>query len=189
MKTTVTLRTLGEQSVPFALAAIAAASSLGVDRASAIAEIEAVQRLGRWRMELSSTSSGALILNDAHDATPRSAAEALKTLAQVVRPGQRSIAILGDLGTAEIDENDRVGRLVVRLNVHYLVVVGAAARHIHNAAGLEGSWNGESVLVETAAEAYDLLRDELREGDVVLIKGASAAGLGPLGDRLAGFTG
>ena len=80
------------------------------------------------------------------------------------------------------------GRLVVRLNVGQLVVVGHEARHIHVAAGLEGSWDGESVLVDTVDEAYDLLRQTLRDGDVVLVKSSKSAGLRHLGDRLAGVS-
>ena len=127
----------------------------------------------------------------AGNASPDSMAAALKTLAQVTGPDQRSVAVLGEmaeLGEHADEEHDRIGRLVVRLNVRKLVVVGHAARHIHNAAGLEGSWDGESVLVGTADEAYDLLRDELREGDVVLVKSSGSAGLRFLGDRIAGVT-
>jgi len=65
--------------------------------------------------------------------------------------------------------------------------VGPAARHIHAAAGLEGSWDGESVLVDDADAAYDVLRDVLRPGDIVLVKSSNSAGLRHLGDRLAGI--
>ncbi len=75
---------------------------------------------------------------------------------------------------------------MVRLNVRKLIVVGHGARHIHNAAGLEGSWDGESVLVETPDEAYDLLRDDLGAGDIVLVKSSKSANLRFLGDRLGG---
>jgi UDP-N-acetylmuramoyl-tripeptide--D-alanyl-D-alanine ligase len=56
------------------------------------------------------------------------------------------------------------------------------------AAGLEGSWDGESLLVDTIDEAYDLLRPTLRAGDVVLVKSSKSAGLRFLGDRLAGVS-
>ena len=60
-------------------------------------------------------------------------------------------------------------------------------RAIHNAAGLEGSWDGESVYVDDVEAAYDLLRGVLRPGDVVLVKSSKSAGLRFLGDRLAGL--
>jgi UDP-N-acetylmuramoyl-tripeptide--D-alanyl-D-alanine ligase len=134
-------------------------------------------------------ASGALVLDDTASATADAMAAALKMLVQLAGPLGRSVAVLGELDVpaAEAnDEHDRIGRLVVRLNVHKLVVVGHAARHIHNAAGLEGSWDGESQLVATAEEAYDLLREDLREGDVVLLKSSRSARLGSVATRLGG---
>lgn len=185
----VRLRILGEHHVLNALAALSVAEQLGLDLARAVAAIEAVARAEQWRMEVLLPESGAVVINDAYNASPDSMAAALKTLAQILRPGERSVAILGEmaeLGEYSDEEHDRIGRLAVRLNVQRLIVVGHAARHIHNAAGLEGSWNGESVLVDTAEAAYDLLRDELGAGDVVLVKSSKSAGLRFLGDRLGG---
>jgi UDP-N-acetylmuramoyl-tripeptide--D-alanyl-D-alanine ligase len=186
----VQLRILGEHHVSNALAALTAARELGVDLGQAIAAIEAVPRAERWRMELLKPASGAIVINDAYNASPDSMAAALKTLAQIRGPQNRTVAILGEmaeLGDYSDEEHDRIGRLVVRLNIRKLVVVGHGARHIHNAAGLEGSWDGETVLVDTPEQAYDLLRDELGEGDIVLVKSSKSAGLRFLGDRLGGL--
>ena len=185
------LRILGEHHVSNALAALTVAEVLGVDRDEAVEALEAVPRAERWRMELLTPAEGIVVINDAYNASPDSTSAALKTLAQILRPGERSIAVLGEmaeLGEYSDEEHDRIGRLAVRLNVQKLIVVGHGARHIHNAAGLEGSWDGESVLVETPDEAYDLLKDDLREGDVVLVKSSKSANLRFLGDRLGGVT-
>ncbi len=185
----VMLHILGEHHVMNALATIAAARALGVPLDSAVEAIESVVRAERWRMEVLHPGGGITVINDAYNASPDSTAAALKTLAQLVEPTQRSVAVLGEmteLGEVSDEEHDRIGRLVVRLNIQKLIVVGHGARHIHNAAGLEGSWDGESVLVATADEAYDFLRGELREGDVVLVKSSKSAGLRFLGDRLGG---
>ena len=187
----VALRILGEHHVMNALAAIAAARALGVPADRAADAVAGLARAARWRMEVQPREDGVIIINDAYNASPDSMAAALKTLAQITSPDQRSVAVLGEmaeLGEYSDDEHDRIGRLIVRLNIQKIVVVGHAARHIHNAAGLEGSWDGESVLVDTADEAYDVLRDELRLGDVVLVKSSGSAGLRFLGDRVAGVT-
>jgi UDP-N-acetylmuramoyl-tripeptide--D-alanyl-D-alanine ligase len=137
--------------------------------------------------------SGALIVADTEGATPDSMSAALKMLVQVAGESGRSIAVLGELDVEPDespvdvrDEHDRVGRLVVRLNVQKLVVVGHAARHIHNAAGLEGSWDGESELVATPDEAYDLLREDVGSGDIVLVKSSARTGLDSLVRSLGG---
>lgn len=187
----VQLRILGEHHVTNALAAIAAARALGIDPQRSVDALESIERAERWRMELLEAPGGITVINDAYNASPDSMAAALKTLVQVVGPENRSVAVLGEiaeLGDYANEEHDRIGRLIVRLNVQKLIVVGHAARHIHNAAGLEGSWDGESVLVDSIEEAYAVLRDELREGDVVLVKSSNSAGLRHLGDRIAGVS-
>ena len=187
----VRLRILGEHHVTNALAAITATRALGIPVVDAIRSLESLTRAERWRMELTESPDGVIVINDAYNASPDSVAAALKTLAQVTGAERRSFAVLGEmaeLGEFADDEHDRIGRLVVRLNVKQLIVVGHNARHIHNAAGLEGSWDGESIFVQTADEAYDVLRDKLRKGDVVLVKSSNSAGLRFLGDRLAGIS-
>jgi len=186
----VQLRILGEHHVMNALATLAVARELGVDLDRAIAALAGVPRAERWRMELLERGDGVTVINDAYNASPDSTAAALKTLAPLGRDeGRRTVAVLGEmaeLGEFAQEEHDRIGRLVVRLDIRQLVVVGQGARHIHAAAGLEGSWDGESMLVPDQDAAYDVLREQLRPGDIVLVKSSNSAGLRLLGDRIAG---
>lgn len=187
----VRLRILGEHNVMNALAALAATQELGVPLDAAIDALAALPLAEHWRMELHQTAENFTVINDAYNASPDSMAAALKTLAEITRGKHRAVAVLGEmseLGEYADEEHDKLGRLVVRLNIDKLIVVGHAARHIHNAAGLEGSWDGESVLVESADVAYDLLREVLQPGDVVLVKSSNSAGLRMLGDRIAGVS-
>lgn len=187
----VALRILGEHHVTNALAALGAARELGVPVQRAIAAIEGVSRAERWRMEVLERGDGVTVINDAYNASPDSTAAALKTLVQVTAPEGRSIAVLGEmaeLGEYADEEHDRIGLLAVRLNIAQLVVVGERARRIHSSAGLQGSWDGESVFVADPDEAYAFLRGELRPGDTVLVKSSKSAGLRFLGDRLAAVT-
>jgi UDP-N-acetylmuramoyl-tripeptide--D-alanyl-D-alanine ligase len=188
----VALRILGEHHVANALAALAAARELGVSVDRAIAAIEAVPLAERWRMQVLDGGDGVTVINDAYNASPDSTSAALKTLAQITPAGGRSIAVLGEmaeLGEFADEEHDRIGLLAVRLNIAQLVVVGERAKRIHAAAGLQGSWDGESVFVADPDAAYDLLRGILQPGDVVLVKSSKSAGLRFLGDRLGGVTG
>jgi UDP-N-acetylmuramoyl-tripeptide--D-alanyl-D-alanine ligase len=182
----VSFRVLGEHHVTNALAATAAATTLGVPLGTIVTALESVQRAERWRMEILG-QGGVTVINDAYNASPDSMAAALKTLAQIAAPGQRTVAVLGEmseLGEFAEEEHDRVGLLAVRLNIKQIVVVGQGARRLHLQAIAQGSWDGESVFVETQDEAFDLLRQRLRPGDLVLVKSSNSAGLRFLGDRL-----
>lgn len=183
----VTFRVLGEHHVANALAAASAAHVLGVGIDDIVAGLQSVTRAERWRMEVMGGARGVTIINDAYNASPDSMAAALKTLVQLREPGGRAIAVLGEmseLGDASGAEHDRIGLLAVRLGVDQVVVVGAGARRMHISTINEGSWDGESVFVETQDEAFELLLSLLRERDTVLVKSSNAAGLRLLGDRL-----
>jgi UDP-N-acetylmuramoyl-tripeptide--D-alanyl-D-alanine ligase len=180
------LRVLGEHHVMNALAAVAAATTLGVSLADAVARLETVEIAERWRMQPLG-SDRVRIINDAYNASPDSMAAALRTLAQITGPGERTVAVLGamsELGEYSEEEHDRVGLLAVRLGIQRIVVVGDAARRMYLEAVAQGSWDNEAVFFSTADEAFDYLRGELREGDRVLVKSSNSAGLRFLGDRL-----
>jgi UDP-N-acetylmuramoyl-tripeptide--D-alanyl-D-alanine ligase len=180
------LRVLGEHHVMNALAAIAAATALGVPLADCVARLETVELAERWRMQPLG-SDRVRIINDAYNASPDSMAAALRTLAQITGPDERTVAVLGamsELGEHAEEEHDRVGLLAVRLGIKRIVVIGADARRMYLEAVAQGSWDAEAVFFATADEAYDYLMTELRDGDRVLVKSSNAAGLRFLGDRL-----
>ncbi len=89
-------------------------------------------------------------------------------------------------GDEALAEHDAVGRLAVRLNVSKLVAVGGReARWLQLGAYNEGSWGEESVHVSDAQAAVELLRSELRPGDVVLVKASRSVGAGERRDGAA----
>ncbi len=183
---TLTLRVLGEHHVMNALAALAAATALGVPVADAIARLETVEIAERWRMQPLG-SDRVRIINDAYNASPDSMAAALRTLAQITGPEERTVAVLGamsELGEYADEEHDRVGLLAVRLRIQRIVVIGPEARRMYLEAIAQGSWDGEAVFFADADAAFDYLSTELRDGDRVLVKSSNSAGLRHLGDRL-----
>jgi UDP-N-acetylmuramoyl-tripeptide--D-alanyl-D-alanine ligase len=169
----------GAHQVGNSLAAAAVALELGMPP-PAVAEALALARpLSRWRMEVTERADGVLLVNDAYNANPESMAAALRALRTMAR-GRRSWAVLGpmaELGEAATEEHRRVGELAARLGVDRLVVVGPDAAGVHDAAGREPGWAGETAHVPDVAAAVALLRAELRPEDVVLVKASRAAGL------------
>lgn len=185
----VRMQLLGEHLAENSLAALAAAVANGAALSGAVAALESLESAGTGVMEPHHASGDALVIDDSAGMAPPSMTAALKALAMFGVEGRRTVAVLGPLDlprtadatvaqTAERhrEAHDHIGRLVVRLNISQLIVVGDDARHIHNAAGLEGSWNGESVLVDELSEAYDRVREDLGRDDVVLVKHREAAG-------------
>ncbi|MFG2866443.1 UDP-N-acetylmuramoyl-tripeptide--D-alanyl-D-alanine ligase [Streptomyces sp. NPDC048338] len=181
----VTLRLYGEHHVSNALAAAAVAHELGMPVEEIATALSEAGTLSRWRMEVTERSDGVTIVNDAYNANPESMRAALRALAAMGRAAQaqggRTWAVLGrmaELGDASLVEHDAVGRLAVRLNVSKLVAVGdREASWLQLGAYNEGSWGEESVHVSDARAAIDLLRSELRPGDVVLVKASRSVGL------------
>ncbi|MFF1413219.1 UDP-N-acetylmuramoyl-tripeptide--D-alanyl-D-alanine ligase [Streptomyces sp. NPDC058289] len=181
----VTLRLYGEHHVSNALAAAAVAHVLGMSVEEIATALSGAGSLSRWRMEVTERADGVTIVNDAYNANPESMRAALRALAAMGGAGKanggRTWAVLGpmaELGDDALAEHDAVGRLVVRLNVSKLVAVGGReASWLQLGAYNEGSWGEESVLVSDAQAAVDLLRSELRPGDVVLVKASRSAGL------------
>ena len=185
----VRLRIVGEHHAMNAVAALAASQALGVDADQAVAALEAMPRAERWRMEMLTSTSGAVIINDAYNASPESMNAALHALTAVVPKGARSVAVLGEmteLGATAPAEHSGIGDLVVSMGIERLVVVGQRARDIYEAAAGTPSWRGSAQFVADADEAFALLSAELGPDDVVLVKSSNSANLRFLGDRLAG---
>ncbi|RAJ65489.1 UDP-N-acetylmuramoyl-tripeptide--D-alanyl-D-alanine ligase [Streptomyces sp. Amel2xB2] len=183
----VTMRLYGEHHVSNALAAAAVAHELGMPAGDIATALSAAGSLSRWRMEVTERADGVTVVNDAYNANPESTRAALRALAAMGR-GRRTWAVLGEmaeLGDESLAEHDAVGRLAVRLNVSKLVAVGGQeAVWLDMGAKNEGSWGEESVHVSDAEAAVELLRSELRPGDVVLVKASRSVGLERVADAL-----
>lgn len=185
----VTLRLVGEHHVHNALAAAATARAVGIGIDDVAAGLSAADALSPHRMHVVDRPDGVTVVDDSYNANPDSMRAALKALAVIAGRERRSVAVLGEmleLGEGSRTAHDAIGRLVVRLNIDLTVVVGEGARAIRDGANHEGSWGDEVVLADDLEAAAAFLDEELRPGDVVLVKSSYGAGLWRLGDRLVG---
>jgi UDP-N-acetylmuramoyl-tripeptide--D-alanyl-D-alanine ligase len=165
------LRTsLGEVEVDFttrhlaanAVTALATARALGLELPDRI-EVT----FADWRNQELELPGGGLLINDAWNANPISIRAALEHLAERAA-GRRRVVVLGEmaeLGDYAEEAHREVAEAIRDVGVDVLVAVGPAAR------AYGGRW------VADADDAAALLRDELRPGDCVLVKGARALGL------------
>ncbi|MFB9378887.1 UDP-N-acetylmuramoyl-tripeptide--D-alanyl-D-alanine ligase [Kineococcus gynurae] len=182
----VALRLHGEHQVGNALAAAAVALGLDLPVAGVAAALSAAEAGSPGRMQVLRRTDGITVVDDAYNANPESVRAALKALVGMAG-GRRTWAVLGEmleLGPDSRDEHDAIGRLAVRLDVSRVLVVGAGARPVFTGAVMEGSWGEEAAFVADTDAALDLLRAELRPGDVVLVKSSHGAGLHTLAAAL-----
>jgi UDP-N-acetylmuramoyl-tripeptide--D-alanyl-D-alanine ligase len=178
----VALQVVGEHHVSNALAVAAVCVGVGMSVPEVAAGLAAARALSGGRMAVTARPDGVVVIDDAYNANPESVRAGLKALVTLARsrPGARSWAVLGhmaELGDRSVEEHDAIGRLAVRLRIDRLVAVGTEAAMIHAGAGHEGSGGQETTLVADSDEAIALLREQLRPGDVVLVKASHSVGL------------
>jgi UDP-N-acetylmuramoyl-tripeptide--D-alanyl-D-alanine ligase len=142
-------------------------------------------------MALTTRADGVMVINDAYNANPDSMRAALETLAELGHgrgDGARTLAVLGEmreLGDTSREAHEAVGRLLAALGISQVVAVGESARAIASAASQQATWQGRAVEVPDSAAAARYLQEEVRPGDVVLVKASRAAGLETLAGVLA----
>lgn len=121
------------------------------------------------------------LIDDAYNANPASMRAALKSLAQ--RAGTRRLAALGDMreiGESSQDEHRNLAGPIVEAGVDGVFLAGAEMQHLSEALPPDL----QQVSAPTADELWNQLQKALRAGDVLLIKGSNASGMGRLADRL-----
>jgi UDP-N-acetylmuramoyl-tripeptide--D-alanyl-D-alanine ligase len=169
--------TLGEVEVSFAarhlavngLCALAAARALGLELPGRL-DVE----FAGWRNQEQAMAGGGLLINDAWNANPISMRAALEHLRERAE-GRRTVAVLGEM--AELGdyapEGHRDVAEAIRESAPDVVVAVGELAHAYG-----GRW------VPDREAALELLREELRPGDCVLLKGARVLELDRLADEL-----
>jgi UDP-N-acetylmuramoyl-tripeptide--D-alanyl-D-alanine ligase len=175
----VTLRLHGAHNVPNALAAAALAGELGLGLADVADGLSAAVARSRWRMEVHRRGDGVTVINDAYNANPESVRAAVAALSHLARDG-RAFAILGhmaELGAISQASHEDVGEFAARADLAGLIAVGEEAAPMLAGARRVRSWTGEALAVPDGAAALDALANQLKPGDVVLVKASRAAHL------------
>lgn len=160
---------IGRHSVHTALRAAA----VGLVEGLSWQEIIAGLQKGHMQLRLAAvhTANGALILDDTYNASPQSTLAALNLLDEM--EGRR-IAVLGDmleLGPYERQGHEKVGYRAAEVCTE-LIAVGPRAKMIMEAAQRSRKRDLQLAWFETVPEVIVFLKNRLKEGDVVLVKGS-----------------
>ncbi|MCF8571882.1 UDP-N-acetylmuramoyl-tripeptide--D-alanyl-D-alanine ligase [Gordonia sp. HY002] len=161
--TLIALQARGEHQVPNALAAAAAGCGLGVP-IEALAAGLSDATLSGLRMEMTTTASGVVVINDAYNANPTSMAAGLSSLARL--DARRRFAVVGtmaELGSDGPAAHREVARQAADLGITVIAVdepaYGDGVAHVGGVGGAVAALG------------------ELADGDAVLVKGSRVAAL------------
>lgn len=151
-------------------AAIGTAMLLGVEHE------DIKERLMRFqpsagRLNLKNGIKGTTIIDDSYNANPQSMKAALQVLKDWAGR-RRKIAVLGDmfeLGSYETEGHRSVGSVAAGMGLEILLTIGDRANGILQGAKSAG-FNGVLMHFDSKRDAINFLGDEVRSGDVILVK-------------------
>ncbi|HEY0698038.1 MAG TPA: UDP-N-acetylmuramoyl-tripeptide--D-alanyl-D-alanine ligase [Micromonospora sp.] len=181
----VRLRLYGLHQASNALAAATVALGLGHPIEAVADALSQAEAVSPGRMQVTTRPDGVTIINDAYNAAPDAMRAALRALHGMTGDGRRAVAVLGEmaeLGGHASEVHREIGQQVAEIGAGWLVAIGDGNAEQY-AAGAAGTATAVDRAADVA-EAWKLLRDGLRPGDVVLVKAANSAGLLALADKL-----
>ena len=165
----------GKHFVYNALSAICVGLENNIEIEKIIEGIKKV-KLTKRRMEIVKSKSGVTIINDTYNANYESMKAGLEYLHSV--KGSRKIAILGDmlnLGDYEKELHEKIGEEVIKSEVSVLITVGEASKNIVKRSLELGAISNMKIYeCKTNEEAIKFAKEELKEGDIVLVKASNA---------------
>jgi UDP-N-acetylmuramyl pentapeptide synthase len=127
------------------------------------------------RMRLIEGLKDSLIIDDTYNSSPAAVHAALETFIFVPK-AQRRIAVLGDmleLGRHSVEEHRKLGPLLVK-HTDLLVTVGPRARDMAQGALDNGMSDLQILQYEDARMAGEELKNLIRLGDCILVKGSQS---------------
>lgn len=165
----------GEHNLMNALAAASVATCLGVAPAL-IARALATVRPPHMRGEVLDFAAGFTVVDDSYNSNPLSLLSMVRTLAETkARSRRRRIVVAGEmleLGPESIEMHREVGGEIARLGMDVLWGVRGFALEIVEGALSSGMSREATRFFESSEDAASALAEEIREGDLVLVKGS-----------------
>ncbi len=164
---------LGDQHIYAALAGVAVAIARGASLKVAVNGLARYQPLP-GRMRVIRGIKQTTIIDDSYNANPMATVRALEVVSKLEASGAR-YALLGDmreLGTQSKKYHEEIGRLVYALGYDFFGFVGEMMGHAAAAARGVGMSPYHIFEFHTSREAGEFLRERVRPGDLILIKGS-----------------
>ncbi len=155
-----------------ALAASAVATCFDIAPAH-IAEALNSSKPPRMRGEVLDFAAGFRVVDDSYNSNPRSLLNMVRTISEGAEQSKRSLVIAGEmmeLGPDEIALHREAGREIGSAQIDVVWGVRGLARHLVEGARAAGI--ASTRFFESADDASRAIVDEIREGDLILVKGS-----------------
>ena len=169
------------------VAALAAAGAAGasIERAAQALYAVAPVRGRGTRHRIALRDGFCELIDESYNASPAAVRAALATLAEVAptRPEGRRVAVLGDmleLGEAAAQWHADLAGALEAAGIDIVFTAGALMAHLHHA--VDRTRRGAHA--PDSESLIDVLRAEIRAGDVVLVKGSLGSRMGPIVEQL-----
>lgn len=169
---TIKVPVAGKHFIYNSLSAIAVGLENGIEMKKIIDGISEFS-LTKRRMEVIKNSQNATIINDCYNASYESVKAALEYIREL--RANRKIAVLGDvleLGEFSKQMHQKIGEEVIKNNIDILITVGKEAEIIAKTV-IDNSKNIIAYHFENNQEATALLKEQMMENDVILIKASN----------------
>ena len=142
-------------------------------------------KLTAKRMEINHLKNNITIINDSYNASFESMKASILGLKNM--KANRKIAVLGDmfeLGEFSEKLHRKVGTEIYKNNIDKLFLIGENAKFIGNEAEKEGYENKNILYFETREDLAKALIENLKNGDVALIKASNGMKLFEVAEKL-----
>jgi UDP-N-acetylmuramoyl-tripeptide--D-alanyl-D-alanine ligase len=164
-------RLLGRRTIHCLLAAVA----VGLDSGRTLPELAidlAELQPTRCRLQSVRLPNGAVIIRDEYKATPETVVEALHLLAEI--PARRRIVVIGELDnlpSVPIEPHyEKVGSAIGAVADLVVVIGSSISKYVAGFRG-GGMTDAQILNVDDVHQAIALLKENVRDGDVILLKG------------------
>jgi UDP-N-acetylmuramoyl-tripeptide--D-alanyl-D-alanine ligase len=141
-------------------------------------------------MNIFQTATGIHIIDDTYNANPDSMQAAITTL-NALRANNRSVFVAGDmleLGAQAESLHRQVGAWAATAEINKLYVTGEYAEAV-TAGAKDAGMNGKNIFIGLPEKILTHLKDYLKPGDWVLVKGSRGAKMDDIVERIKEWAG
>ena len=186
----VRIRVPGVQHVLNGLAAAAVCFTLNEPPENIIKGLARFEGI-KGRFAVTVLPEGVTIVDDTYNSSPLSLKAALESLETLTHRGSRIIVALGEmleLGDATLRAHQEAGQRVAELGPYHFLAIGDHAHDMTGGAVKAGMEKKHAEVVRTHTDMVKRIREEMKGGDLVFLKGSRRMALEKVVEGLKGHT-